>query len=385
MQPLSGQWGFPTKIHCGSKTIENLVTFCQDLNIKRPLLVTDKGLSEHDVVKLTANILNAAKIDATLFCDIEENPKAANIKRGVEIYNQKKHDGVIAIGGGSALDAGKAIALMQNQTKPLTHFIDEGTRYKDANTPLCPIIAIPTTAGTGSEVGRCAVIVDEDTKKKLILFHPEMLPKLVILDPELTISLPTHLTAFTGMDALSHNLEAYCVNNFHPIADAIAVEGIHLIHKSLLNAYEYPDDIVARTQMLVASSMGATAFQKGLGAMHAISHSIGGLYGSHHGMLNAILMPYVLQFNRVAIEDKIIHLAKTLGLSKPNFEGFIDWVIELRGKMNVPNRLDDLDIEFDEQAVIKHALIDPSAGGNPVPLVKLGLESIFSNARIGAL
>ena len=379
MNQIYGHWGIPTSIHCGPNKLELLPVLCKNLNLEMPLLVTDKGLATQPITLKALDILQSNHIKTNLFCEIDENITIDNIKQGVCFFKQNQHDSIIAFGGGSAMDAGKAIALMCNQTLPLTHFIDEGERWRDAVTPLPHIIAIPTTAGTGSEVGRCAVVKNKNNQK-LIIFHPHLLAKEVILDPELTTSLPPHLTAFTGMDALSHNLEAYCVNSFHPIADAVAKEAICLIKKSLLSAYEYPDDILARTQMMVASTMGATAFQKGLGAMHALSHAIGGLYGCHHGMLNAILMPYVLQFNRVAIEDKIINLAKTLNLAKPSFDGFVNWILDLRTKMAVPNDLSALNIKMNAADVVQYALIDPSAKGNPVPLDLNGLETIFSQA-----
>ena len=316
-----------------------------------------------------------------------ENPTDEQVSAGVSLCQQHQIDGIIAIGGGSALDAGKAIAFMAAQTLLLFEFEDHNDNYKKANNQnILPIIAIPTTAGTGSEVGRCSVISDTKQHRKRIIFHPQLLPTKVILDAELTVSLPSHLTAATGMDALSHNLEAYCASSFHPMADGIAVEGMRLIKNHLVNAVRNGNDMVAREHMLIASTMGATAFQKGLGAMHALAHSLGAMYNAHHGLLNAILMPYVLMANRSAIAAKIVPLANHIELPKKNFDGFMDWVLWLRNEINIPHTLNEIGIDSKEAtkvASMSHS--DPAASGNPIPFSISQYQQIFLNAVNGSL
>ena len=306
---------------------------------------------------------------------------------GVSACLDHQIDGIIAIGGGSAIDAGKAIAFMTGQSLPLFEFEDHHDNYKKANSDaILPIIAIPTTAGTGSEVGRCSVITDTQHHRKRMIFHPLLLPSFVILDPELTIGLPAHLTAATGMDALSHNLEAFCSITFHPIADGIAVEGIKLIKQHLVDAVKNGSSIKAREHMLVASCMGAMAFQKGLGAMHALAHTLGAQYNAHHGLLNAILMPYVLRANQSVISHKIIPLANQLELPKKNFEGFLDWVLWLRNEINIPHTLRDIDIDIKDAtkiASLSHS--DPAASGNPIQFSIEQYHQIFINAVKGRL
>jgi hypothetical protein len=331
--------------------------------------------------------LKAAGLSAGLFSDIRANPSGENVDEGVSFYRDNGHDGVIAFGGGSALDAAKAVALMVGQDRPLWDFEDIGDNWTRVNVAgMAPVIALPTTAGTGSEVGRASVITDPDNQVKRIIFHPAMLPAQVILDPQLTVGLPASLTAATGMDALSHNLEALCSPFYHPMAEGIAVEGISLVHRYLPRAVADGSDIEARTQMLVCSSMGATAFQKGLGAMHALAHPLGALYNAHHGTLNAILMPYVLKANRDAVEEKIIRLNRYLGLTKTGFDGFLDWVIELRAQLGIPNTLAMINIDDnDSETVGKMAVADPSAGGNPISFSREEYQRIFEDAVAGHL
>jgi alcohol dehydrogenase class IV len=322
-----------------------------------------------------------------LFSNIQGNPTGSNVEDGVAAFRTGNHDGVIAFGGGSALDAAKAVALMVGQSRPLWDFEDVGDNWTRVNEAgIVPIVAIPTTAGTGSEVGRASVIVDETRRVKKIIFHPKMLPSIVILDPELTIGLPPHLTAATGMDALSHNLEAFCSPFYHPMAEGIAIEGIRLVQRYLPRAVADGSDIEARTQLLVAASMGATAFQKGLGGMHALAHPLGALYDAHHGLLNAILMPYVLEANRSAIEDRIERLARYLDIPDPNFYGFLRWVLELREQLSIPHSLSAIDIDDnDAEKVGRMAVEDPSAGGNPVNFSAEEYSGIFRAAVHGEL
>ena len=365
-------WNYPTNVIAGAGAISNLVASCKEVGISSPLIVSDRGVASlvffDDLVSLIGNDYP----NSSTFINVDANPSDLNVNEGVNQYRENHHDGVIAIGGGSALDAAKAIALMSGQTLPIWDFEDVGDNWLRVNSEgVAPIIAIPTTAGTGSEVGRASVISDLENKIKKIIFHPKMLPVKVLLDPELTVDLPATLTAATGLDALSHCLEAYCSPFYHPMAEGIAVEGTRLIKNYLLQACNNGNDLEARLNMLVASSMGATAFQKGLGAMHAIAHSIGALYGAHHGLLNAVLMPYVLQENRPEIEEKICRLAKFIELSDSSFNGFIDWIKELRVQLLIPNTLKEIiDVDIDVDKVAEMSLCDPSAGGNPIQFDK---------------
>ncbi|SFM03733.1 iron-containing alcohol dehydrogenase [Legionella jamestowniensis] len=375
---LQANWNYPTSIRVGAGRANELAQACTALGMKRPLLVTDPVLSTLPMIDKALQQCRAAGLSVALFCDIKGNPNGENIAKGVFVYRAGKHDGVIAFGGGSALDAGKAIALMAGQNRPLWDFEDCGDNWTRANSAeIAPIVALPTTAGTGSEVGRAAVIIDTEKQIKKIIFHPKMLPGIVILDPELTVELPVSITAATGMDALSHNLEAYCATNYHPMAEGIAVEGIRLIKKFLPVAVANGKDIVARTQMLVASAMGATAFQRGLGAMHALAHPLGAIFDVHHGRLNAVLMPYVLQANRPAIEEKIARLAAYLKINH-GFDGFLDWILTLRNDLGIEHRLIDLGIDDRQiECIVKMATEDPSSQGNPIPFNELHYTTIL--------
>lgn len=364
---LRANWNYPTQIRVGAGRVGELAAACETAGMKAPLLVTDPGLASLPIITSALQRCNEAGLQASIFKQIKSNPTDENISDGVKAYHAGHHDGVIAFGGGSALDAGKAIALMVGQDRPLWDFEDVGdnwTRVQVAG--IAPLIAIPTTAGTGSEVGRASVITDQKQQLKKIIFHPKMLPQLVILDPELTLSLPASITAATGMDALSHNLEAYCSSYYHPMAEGIALEGIRLIKKYLPQVVKNGQDLEARTQMLVASSMGATAFQRGLGAMHALAHPLGAIYDTHHGRLNAILMPYVLLANRVAIEGKIEHLATYLQINN-GFDGFLDWIVKLRLELGIEHSLADIGIDSQHEVrIAQMATEDPSASSNPV-------------------
>ncbi|HEU0100681.1 MAG TPA: iron-containing alcohol dehydrogenase, partial [Allosphingosinicella sp.] len=333
-------WNYPTAIRFGSGRVAELGGACRSLGMERPLLVTDPTLAK---LPMVAEACRAA--GAALFCDVHPNPVGADVEAGLLAYRAGGHDGVIAFGGGSGLDAGKVIAFMSGQVRPLWDFEDQADWWSRADPAgIAPIVAVPTTAGTGSEVGRAGVILDEDARLKKIIFHPKMLPAIVILDPELTLGLPPHVTAATGMDALSHCLEAYCAPGFHPMADGIAAEGMMLIRRWLPRAVADGSDVEARGHMLVAASMGATAFQKGLGGMHALSHPIGALLGSHHGLTNAVLMPYILTFNRRAVEERLARLAAYIGLADASFDGFLAWIVELRASLGIPHRLSELDV-----------------------------------------
>lgn len=380
-------WNYPTAIKVGAGRIRELPGLCQSLGMKNPLLITDPGLMPLPIVKDAMARCQSAGLTCGVFSGIKGNPTGRNVADGLAAYREGRHDGVIAFGGGSALDAAKAVALMAGQDRPLWDFEDVGDNYLRVNVAgMAPVVAVPTTAGTGSEVGRASVITDEDARVKRIIFHPKMLPAAVILDPELIVGLPPKLTAATGMDALSHNIEAYCSPFYHPMAAGIALEGIRLVKDWLPLAVREGGNIEARLQMLVASSMGCTAFQRGLGAMHALAHPLGALYDAHHGMLNAVLMPYVLQTNRAAIDERITSLARYLDLPQPSFTAFLDWVLALREEIGIPHTLAALGID-DARAeqVGRMAVIDGSSATNPIPFTESEYAGILRNAVAGLL
>ncbi len=384
---LKGNWNFPTAVRFGAGRISELPHACREVGVARPLLVTDPGLAKLPIVEQALARNEQAGVRSALFSDIKSNPVAQNVDDGLQRYRDGNHDGVIAFGGGSVLDAGKAIAFMVGQSKPMWEFEDIGENWKAASAEgIAPIIAVPTTAGTGSEVGRAAVIVHEVSATKKIIFHPKMLPSIVISDPELTLGLPPHITAATGMDALAHCLEAYCAPGYHPMAEGIAVEGLRLVKEWLPVAVRDGSNLSARANMLAAASMGATAFQKGLGAIHALSHPVGALYDTHHGLTNAVVMPYVLAFNREAIEEKLARLAAWLGLPDPSFQSVMDWVLALREEIKIPHTLKDLGVGDDRlDELSEMAAVDPTAGGNPIPVGVPELRSMFISAIEGRL
>lgn len=383
---LAGNWNYPTAMRVGAGRIAELPRACEALGMKTPLIVTDAGLAGLPMIAAMLDGCRAAGLGAGLYSDVRSNPIEPNVMNGVEAYRGGGHDGVVAVGGGSGLDVGKAVALMVGQTRPIWDFEDIGDWWTRADAAaIPPIIAVPTTAGTGSEVGRAAVITRQDTHEKKIIFHPRLMPSIVIGDPELTVGLPPRLTAATGMDALSHNLEAYCAPAYHPMAAGIALKGMRLIKDWLPRAVADGTDIEARSHMLVASSMGATAFQRGLGGMHALAHPLGGLYDAHHGTLNAVLMPYVLKANRPAVEGIIEDAARYLDIAG-GFEGFVDWVLALRATIEIPNTLAGIGIDGDRMDTIaRMAVDDPSAGSNPIPFTAAQYERIGRDAVAGAL
>ena len=381
-------WNYPTAMWVGENRINDIAQACKNLNILKPLFVTDKGLAETEIVKKTISILKNKKINIELFSNVVGNPTGTNVNEGVESFRKNNCDGVICFGGGSGLDVGKSIAFMSGQSLPIWEFEDVGDNWTKANSEkIAPIIAVPTTAGTGSETGRAAVILNEETGVKKIIFHPKFLPSIVILDPVLTVGLPPKITAATGMDALAHNLEAYCAPGYHPMADGIALEGMKLINKWLLEAVNNGSNLEARMNMLTAASMGATAFQKGLGAIHSLSHPVNALNNVHHGLSNAIFMPYVLTFNKDVIEKKIIKICDYLELQDRSFDGFINWVLDLRKKLNMPHKLSEVIDEKDFQLdrLSKMALEDPSTGGNPKKLSEADMKIMYQHSMSGTL
>jgi alcohol dehydrogenase len=377
-------WNYPTAVKFGPGRIAELPEHLKAANISKPLLVTDAGLVNLPVTQNTIALLRDAGIPVGVFAEVKPNPISANVEAGIKVLREGGHDGVIAFGGGSGLDVGKVIAFMAGQTRPMWDFEDIGDWWTRADPKgIFPIVAVPTTAGTGSEVGRAGVITDETTHTKKVIFHPLMMPKVVIADPELTVGMPRFITVGTGMDALAHCLEAYCAPGYHPLADGIAVEGIRLVFENLPKVVADPNDVEARGHMMSAAAMGATAFQKGLGAIHALSHPVGALYDTHHGMTNAVFMPYVLMVNKPVIEAKIARLAAYLGLA-PNFDAFLHAVIGLRLRLDVPHTLADFKVDGSKRDLIGDmAIVDPTAGGNPLELTKDRALEIFDRAMEG--
>ncbi len=387
MNSATADWNYPTRILFGCGRIKDLPHCCYALGIKLPLLVTDPGLAELPLVAEAVQHCRDEGLKIAVFSDIRGNPTGSQIEAGAKAFRQAGHDGVIAFGGGSALDAGKAIGLIARQTVPLFELSEPDGRLECVDEKaIAPVVAVPTTAGTGSEVGRAAVITDELAGKKRVIFHPAIMPGRVILDPELCVALPAALTAATGMDALSHNLEALCSPGFHPLAEGIAQEGIRLAFTYLPRAVCDGNDIEARAQMLVASCMGATAFQKGLGAMHALAHVLGALYDSHHGLLNAILMPYVLQVNRSKICDVLERSCRYQGWANPGFDTFFEQVMQLRESVGIPHSLAGV-IENDLRAteIGTLAAVDVAAAGNPLELAAGQYSDLFCRAYTGDL
>lgn len=379
-------WNYPTPIWFGLNRTAEIKLALKELSISKPLIVTDPQFSENENFKKMIEHLSKESIQFSIFTDIKGNPTGKNVSDGVLKFNADANDGVIAIGGGSALDAGKAIAFMSKQKENLWFFEDVGDNWTKAIIKDMPkVIAIPTTAGTGSETGRASLIVDEDTYTKKIIFHPSILPDLVILDPELTISLPAHLTAATGMDALAHCLEAYCSEVYHPMAHGIAIEGVRIIKNNLVDAFKDPENLIARSQMLVSSPMGSTAFQKGLGAIHSLSHPINAIHDLHHGLTNAIFMPYVIKFNQSVIEEKMERLSKYIELKNQSFDGFLEWILDLRKQLLIPHTLKELNVKFDFDKLSKMALVDPSTPTNPIVLSQEDMKVLYLNSYEGNL
>ncbi len=384
---MKHNWNYPTLMWVGENRINNLVDACQELKISNPLFVTDKDLINLGMIKDILQNLKKKFNNLEIFSNFSGNPIGQNVDEGVEVYNKSNCNGVIAIGGGSALDVGKAVAFMCGQERPIWDFEDIGDYWKRAESSKIPsIIAIPTTAGTGSETGRASAIINKDTGVKKIIFHPKMLPSIVILDPILTLDLSPRLTAATGMDALAHNLEAFCAPSYHPMADGIALEGMRLIKKSLSEAFKNGQNLNARLDMLVASTMGSTAFQKGLGAIHSLSHPVNAQFNVHHGLSNAIFMPYVLTFNKNEISNKIISICDYIGIEK-SFESFVKWIMNLREDLNIPHKLSDVidKDKIDLNLLCKMALDDPSTNGNPKKLNIDDIKTMYEHSISGKL
>ena len=378
---LQANWSYPTAVKFGAGRISELPEQCRAVGMTRPLLVTDRALAALPITAATLDLLDAAGLGRAVFSDVDPNPHEGNMEAGLAAYRAGGHDGVICFGGGSALDLGKMIALMVDQPVPVWDLEDIGDWWTRANPDtIAPIIAVPTTAGTGSEVGRAGVLTNSATHKKKIIFHPELLPAVTICDPELTVGMPPAITAGTGMDAFAHCLEAYCSLHFHPMSQGIALEGMRLVLENLPRAFAVPDDLEARAEMMAAAAMGAVAFQKGLGAIHSLSHPVGAVYGTHHGTTNAVVMPAVLDFNRPAIEDRIARAAAYLGIAG-GFDGFHARVLDLRAELGIPRNLAEMGVEtarLDE--LTEMALEDPSCGGNPVEMTRENTRALFEAA-----
>lgn len=366
---LTANWSYPTAIRFGAGRIREIADACKAAGISRPLLVTDRGLAEMPITATTLDLLEDAGLGRAIFSDVDPNPNEKNAEAGVQAFKNGRHDGVVAFGGGSGLDLGKLLAFMAGQTRPLWDFEDIGDWWTRADPDaIAPIVAVPTTAGTGSEVGRASVITNSQTQEKKIIFHPKILPSIVICDPELTVGMPKFITAGTGLDAFAHCVEAYSSPHYHPMSHGMALEGMRLVKDYLPRAYADGSDLDARAQMMSAAMIGATAFQKGLGAIHALSHPIGAIYHTHHGTTNAVCMPAVLQFNRPAIANKMVLAANYLGIAG-GFDGFCDYVDGLNSSLAIPKTLSGLGIENpDVERIVEGALKDPSTGGNPVEM-----------------
>ena len=396
----SFDWGYPNTVWFGNGRIKDLPKACKILDIKKPLFVTDKDLVKTKMVEETLEINKRAKLSNIIFSDLKGNPLGSQVKKGVGAFKSGNHDGVIAFGGGSSLDVGKSIVLQAALNRPLWDCTDGGSFWNEndyvasmaknrISNPdnVKPFIAIPTTAGTGSETSRAAAIINDETKVKKIVFHPRMLPTLTILDPKLTVGMPAFLTAATGMDAFAHNLEAYCAPGYHPMADGIALEGMSLIKKWLKVAVNEGENLEARGHMMASSSMGATAFQKGLGAIHSLSHPVNSLFNVHHGLSNGIFMPYVLTFNRSTIENKITKLSEYLDLKEASFNSFVDWVLELREKIKIPHVISE-SAKITDQDIAKMspmALDDPCTPGNPKKPTLDDMVSMYEHSVQGKL
>ena len=384
---MKTNWNYPTSMWVGENRIKDLPEACKNLNISSPLFVTDKDLINLDMTKNIIFEVRKKFNTLFIFSNFSGNPIGENVEEGVFEFKKNKCDGVIAFGGGSGLDVGKAIAFMSGQTRPIWDFEDIGDYWKRANEKnIAPIIAIPTTAGTGSETGRASAIINKESRVKKIIFHPKLLPSIVILDPVLTVDLSSRLTAATGMDALAHNLEAFCAPGFHPMADGIALEGMRLIKKSLLIAVKNGNDLNARLDLLVAASMGSTAFQKGLGAIHSLSHPVNAQFDIHHGLSNAIFMPYVLTFNKSSVENRISSICDYLNLDK-NFESFLNWILDLRKKLNIPHKLSDVmdTKKINLNKLSKMAFEDPSTQTNPKKMTIDDMKILYEHSISGKL
>ncbi len=379
MKSPRANWSYPTAIRFGAGRITELAEACKAVGMKKPLLVTDRGLAKLPIASQALDILDAAGLGRAMFSDVDPNPNDINLEAGLKAFKSGNHDGIVAFGGGSGLDLGKCVAFMAGQTRPVWDFEDVGDWYLRANlTGIAPIVAVPTTAGTGSEVGRASVITNSQTHVKKIIFHPKFLPAITICDPELTIGMPKVITAGTGMDAFAHCLEAYSATFYHPMSQGIALEGMRLVKENLTRAFTDGTDIDARANMMSAAAMGAVAFQKGLGAIHALSHPVGAIYNTHHGMTNAVVMPPVLRFNRAVIEAKINAAAAYLGI-KGGFTGFYDYVLQLRSDLKVPDKLSGLGVttdRIDEMSAM--AIVDPTAGSNPVAMTLENTKQLYA-------
>ncbi len=380
-------WNYPTRMIFGVGVIARLAKLCAGQGMNNPLLVTDEGLKDMAIVSDTVALLNEGDVSVDVFAGVKGNPTGGNVEAGLKVFRDGGHDGVIAFGGGSGIDAGKAIAFMAGQDRPIWDFEDKGSNWRRAKLEnVAPVIAVPTTSGTGSEVGRASIISNEETREKKIIFHPSFMPEIALCDPELTRGLPAHLTAATGFDAFVHCFEAFCAPGYHPMADGIALEGMRLAAKHLPQAVRDGNDMEARTHMMCVATMGATAFQKGLGGVHALSHTIGAMYDTHHGLTNAVVMPYVLRANRHVIENQMARIGRALELDAQNFDGVFDWLLKFREEVQIPNTLADIKVpDTDAIEIGERSVNDPCAGGNPIRHDAKIYTDIFRKACTGNL
>ena len=377
---LTANWSYPTAIRFGAGRIAEIADACATAGISRPLLVTDRGLANMAITSTTLDLLDASGLGRSMFCEVDPNPNEKNVEAGLKVYRDGGHDGIVAFGGGSGLDLGKVLAFINRQSRPLWDFEDIGDRWTRADADaIDPIVAVPTTAGTGSEVGRAGVITNSETAEKKIIFHPQMLPAAVICDPELTVGMPPAITAGTGMDAFAHCLEAFCSPHYHPMSQGMALEGMRLVKENLVVAYKNGSNLEARAHMMSAAAIGATAFQKGLGAIHALSHPIGAIYNTHHGTTNAVVMSEVLKFNRPAVEGLLSRAADYLGIDG-GFDGFANYVGSLNAALGIPKNLGELGITNpDIDRILAGALSDPTSGGNPVEMKEQNTRKLIES------
>ena len=377
------QYNFPTTIRFGAEASNELPDYLQKNNLLKPLIVTDPVVVQLDFFKKIIASLQKKNISAEIFHDIHKNPVKSDVYKGTDVYDATDRDSIVGIGGGVALDVARAICLRINHREDLFKYDDliGGDVFVTNDVPH--FVTIPTTAGTGSEVGRSAIIADDITHQKKILFSPKLLAKIVFADPLLTMDLPPFVTAATGMDALTHNMEAYLAKMHHPMCEGIALEGIYLISQSLERAVNKPD-LESRSNMLIASLMGAVAFQKGLGVVHSLAHPLSALLDTHHGLANAVNIPYGMEFNIAGCEEKFKRIALTLGLKKQTGEAVVDYLFDLNSKINIPHKLSEIGVKPEHiETLADLAIADFAYPNNPKPVSREDFRELYLKALRG--
>jgi alcohol dehydrogenase class IV len=374
------QYNFPTTIRFGAGSNNELPDYLVKNNLSRPLVVTDTIVAQLPFFKKIVESLKAKNISVEVFSDIHKNPVKSDVYKGTDVFDGTKRDSIIGIGGGAAIDVARAILLRINHREDLFKYDDliGGDVFVTNEVPH--FITIPTTAGTGSEVGRSAIIADDVTHQKKILFSPKLLAKIIFADPLLTMELPSFITAATGMDALTHNMEAYIAKMPHPLCEGIALEGISLIHQSLETAVNKPD-LESRSKMLIASLMGAIAFQKGLGVVHSLAHPLSSLLDTHHGLANAVNIPYGMEFNIEGFENKFKRIASTLELKEQSGKAVVDYLFELNSKINIPHKLSAIGVKPEHvETLADLAIADFAHPNNPKPVSREDFKQLYLRA-----